>query len=360
MVAGSMANFTAPGTDPARTHMKAWILQRNDPDPRKAFILKDVPDLRPGPGQVLLRNEGFGLNYADVMARKGLYRDAPPPPCIIGYEVVGRVQACGTGVPPELVNQRVVAMTRFGGYAEQAVTDFRAIAPVPEGMGVGEASALATQGCTAWYMANYACVLRKGQRVVIHSAAGGVGNLLVQIAVRRGCEVFAVASSERKMEWLRDLGAHHVIDRSVSDHAGQLKVLLKEARVDVSFNAVGGSTFRKDMALLNAGGALVLYGGAERGKGNGPFATLGFVWRMGLTVPILLMMKSQSLIGVNMLRISEHHPALLAQCAHEVVAAAGNGWLKPHVEKVFAAEQLPEAQALLESGQSMGKVAVKW
>ncbi len=89
-------------------------------------------------------------------------------------------------------------------------------------------------------------------------------------------------------------------------------------------------------------------------------ATLGFVWRMGLTVPIFLMMKSQSLIGVNMLRISEHQPALLGQCAHEVVAAVRSGWLKPHVEKVFPAEQLPEAQALLDSGKSMGKVAVKW
>ncbi len=239
--------------------MKAWILDRHDADPRKAFSLKEVSDLKAAPGQVLLRNEGSGLNYADVMARKGLYRDAPPTPCIIGYEVVGRVEQCGAGVPAELMGQRVVAMTRFGGYAQQAVTDFRAIVPVPEDMGVGEACALATQGCTAWYMANYACVLRKGQRVLIHSAAGGVGNLLVQIAVHRGCEVFAVASGPRKTEWLRSLGAHHVIDRHETDYAVQMRTLLKDARLDVSFNAVGGSTFRKDMALLGSGGAVVLY-----------------------------------------------------------------------------------------------------
>ncbi len=340
--------------------MKAWILERHDADPRQAFHLKEVADLKAGPGQVLIQNEGSGLNYADIMARKGLYRDAPPTPCIIGYEVVGRVRACGTGVPSELMDQRVVAMTRFGGYAEQAVTDFRALVKVPEDLGVGEACALATQGCTAWYMANYACVLRKDQRVLIHSAAGGVGNLLVQIAVERGCEVYAVASGAHKTEWLRSLGAHHAIDRHASDYAVRVKALLKDARLDVSFNAVGGSTFRKDMTLLGSGGAVVLYGGAERGTGKGPFATLGFVWRMGLTLPILLMMKSQSLIGVNMLRISEHHPTLLGQCAQEVVAAVRSGWLKPHVEKVFSAEQLPEAQALLESGGTMGKLAVKW
>lgn len=340
--------------------MKAWILERHDAEPQRAFILKEVPDLKAGPGQVLLRNEGFGLNYADVMARKGLYRDAPPIPCIIGYEVVGRVEACGTGVPSELKGQRVVAMTRFGGYAEQAVTDHRALVPVPEDLGLAEACALATQGCTAWYMSHYACVLREGQRVLVHSAAGGVGNLLVQIAVKRGCEVFAVASGQRKMEMLRSLGAHHVIDRQAGDHAAQVKALLRESRIDVSFNAVGGSTFRKDMALLGSGGAVVLYGGAERGAGKGPLATLGFVWRMGLTVPIFLMMKSQSLIGVNMLRISEHHPALLGRCAQEVAEAVQRGWLKPQVEKVFPAEHLPEAQALLEGGKSMGKVAVKW
>jgi NADPH2:quinone reductase len=340
--------------------MKAWTLEHHDVDPRRAFALKEMPDLKAGADQVLLRNEGFGLNYADVMARKGLYRDAPSTPCILGYEVVGRVEACGTGVPSALLGQRVVAMTRFGGYAQQAVTDHRAIVSVPEDLGLAEACALATQGCTAWYMTHYACVLRKGQRVLIHSAAGGVGNLLVQIAVHHGCEVFAVASGTRKTEWLRSLGAHHVIDRHATDYAVQVKRVLKDARMDISFNAVGGSTFRKDMALLGSGGALVLFGGAERGSGRGPFGTLAFVWRMGLTIPIFLMMKSQSLIGVNMLRISERDPALLARCAHEVVAAVRSGWLKPHVEKVFPAEQLPEAQALLESGDSMGKVAVKW
>ena len=106
---------------------------------------------------------------------------------------------------------------------------------------------------------------------------------------------------------------------------------------------------------------MVLYGGAERGSGgSGFFSSLKFVWDMGLVIPIFLMMRSKSLIGVNMLRISEHHPELIAQCIRELVDAQAQGWLKPHVHELFAADRLPEAHALLESGRSIGKVALKW
>lgn len=339
--------------------MNAWVLHKHGTT-KEAFQLRQVPDPEPGPGQLLIRSEGFGLNYADVMARRGLYRDAPPVPCVIGYETVGRVERCGAGVPSERLGQRVVAMTRFGGYAELAVTDHRAAAVVPDALGIGEACALATQGCTAWYMARYACPLREGQRVLIHSAAGGVGQLLVQLAVRAGCDVFAIASGAEKMAYLKQLGAQHVIDRSAGDYATAVERALGSHRLDVSFNAVGGSTFKKDMQLIGSGGAVVLYGGAERGNSGGPFATLAFVWRMGITVPIFLMMKSRSLIGVNMLRISEHQPALLGRCLHEVVQAVREGWLVPRVHQLFGADQLAAAHDALEGGRTIGKVAVRW
>ncbi len=337
--------------------MKAWVLERHGP-PERAFALREQADPKPGPGQVLIRAEGFGLNYADVMARKGLYREAPPPPCVIGYETVGRVVQCGSGTPPELMGKRVAAITRFGGYAEQVVTDHRAVVEVPEELGLGEACALTTQGATAWYMAMIAIPLRKGQRVLIHSAAGGVGHLLVQLAVHRGCEVFAVASGPTKLDLLKRLGAHHAIDRSRSDYAAQVRDLLHDARLDVSFNAVGGSTFKKDLRLLGDCGTLVMYGGAERAVGA--FGALRFGWRMGLVVPILLMMRSRSLIGVNMLRIGEHRPDVLAECLEGMARVVEEGWLTPIAGEVLPAQRLPEAHALLESGRSIGKVALRW
>ncbi len=338
--------------------MRAWTLTAHG-DPGKVLALREHPDPVPGAGQVLIRSEGFGLNYADTMAVKGLYRDAPPLPSVLGYEVVGRVEQCGAGVPGDLLGMRVVAFTRFGGYAELAVTDHRACTPIGEQVPLGEAAALATQGCTAWYAAQVVCPLWPGLRVLVHSAAGGVGQLLVQIARNAGCSVIAVASGAGKMERLRELGAHHVVDRAAGDPYVAIRQALGASRLDVSFNAVGGSTFKKDMALLGSGGRLLIYGGAERG-GGGLFGTLRFVWRMGLVVPIVLMMRSCSILGVNMLRVSEDHPELLAHCLRAVVQAHSAGTLRAFVHGEYPATALPQAIADMAAGGTMGKPVVRW
>ena len=337
--------------------MNAWVLVRHGPTER-AFALREIPDPVAGRGQVLIRSEGFGLNYADVMARKGLYREAPPPPCIIGYEAVGRVEYCGDGVPAHLLGRRVVAITRFGGYAEMAVTDHRAVVPIDDSVPLGTACALATQGATAWYLAMIARPVRKGEHAVVHSAAGGVGNLLVQLLMHQGGEVIAMANGADKVRALHELGIRHVIDRARGDYAEQVRTILKNGRSQVVFNAVGGSTFKKDLALLGATGCLVLYGGAARGSGT--IGALRFVLRMGVVIPILLMMRHQSLIGVNMLRLGDVRPDLLEECLHGIAKAHADGWLRPMALSEFPSEQLPDAHTLLESGRSMGKVVVRW
>ncbi|MEZ4737951.1 MAG: zinc-binding dehydrogenase [Flavobacteriales bacterium] len=338
--------------------MRTWTLLEHG-DPQKVLAMQDRPTPVPGPGQVVIRCEGFGLNYADVMAVKGLYREAPPLPSVLGYEVVGTVDRIGTGVNEGLLGKRVVAMTRFGGYAEYALTDQNALALVPAGAPLGEVAALATQGCTAWYAARILCPLRKGERVLVHSGAGGVGQLLVQLALQRGCIVYAVAKGAEKLRYLRQLGVQHPIDRGEADHEEQLRRLLGNEKIDVSFNAVGGSTYKKDMRLLGSGGRIVLYGGAERG-GLGRFGSLRFVWRMGLVLPILFMMKSRSILGINMLRIAEHRPDLLAECVRGVVEAYAEGELRPRVHAEFPASDLPKALQALESGSTIGKVVVRW
>lgn len=339
--------------------MRAWVITRHG-KAADVLRLEERPSPVPGQGQVLIRCEGFGLNYADTMAVRGLYRDAPPPPCIPGYEVVGRIADVGAGVEGGLVGRRVAAITRFGGYAEEVVTDHRALMPVPEDLPLGVAAALCTQGCTAWYMAMIARPLRTGDRVLVHSAAGGVGQFLVRIALQQGCTVFAVAAGARKMARLRSMGVHHPIDRMAGGHGPQVRNLLGRDRLDVSFNAVGGATFHTDMELIGADGAVVIYGGSERGAKRGPFATLRFVWDMGLLIPALLMMKSRSVIGVNMLRIGEQRPALLKRCMEEVLHAHAAGWFPDLEHHTFDATQLPAAIEQLTGGSSMGKLVVRW
>ncbi len=338
--------------------MKAWTLVHHG-DTDRAFELREHPDPVPGEGQVLIRSEGFGLNYADTMAVKGLYREAPPVPSVIGYEVVGRVEGIGIGAPTELLGKRVAALTRFGGYAQLAVTDHRACSIISEDLPLGEATALVTQGCTAWYAARILCPLRKGERVLVHSAAGGVGHLLVQLAAQSGCEVFAIVGGREKGEFAGGLGAAHIIDRHAGDYTQGVLAALGGHHLDATFNAVGGNSFRKDLSLLGSGGRLVLFGGAERG-GIGVFGTLRFVWRMGLVLPILLMIKSRSILGINMLRIGDDRPELLAECLRGTIAAHADGTLRPHVHGVFPHEQLPTAIQALASGSTMGKVSVRW
>jgi NADPH2:quinone reductase len=177
--------------------MKAAVLTTKG-DALKAFQLKDVPQPKPKGLQVLIKVEAFGLNFADVMARNGLYKDAPSMPSILGYDVVGEVIESSSDEYTYLIGKRVVAMTRFGGYAEYAVTDARACAVISAGMQAGSAAALATQYCTAYRAAYEAVNLFEGDNILIHAAAGGVGTALTQLAKLKGCTVYGTSSSEKK------------------------------------------------------------------------------------------------------------------------------------------------------------------
>jgi len=340
--------------------MQAMYLVRTG-DAAQAFELREAPTPEPGEGQVRVAVEGFGLNYADVSARQGLYQDAPPMPSVIGYEVVGRVDALGAGVDTCAVGQRVTALTRFGGYATQAVTDARAVAPIPDHLDVGVAAALPTQGCTAYYMAEEMVRLQPGDHVLVHAAAGGVGTLLVQLCKRRGCVVYGTAGAEDKLAVLRDLGVDHPINYRSADFAAEVRRLRGGEGLDVIFDSIGGKTTRTGMTLLGAGGRMVCFGAADHTPGAlQPLRSLRFLVSFGLPHPVLLMMRSRAFIGVNMLRIADARPLVLQRCLRAVVELALSGELRAIVGGRFPAEQLAAAHALLESRRSTGKIVVTW
>ena len=326
-----------------------------------AFELRDAPTPEPAAGQVRVAVEGFGLNYADVVARHGLYQDAPPMPSVIGYEVVGRVDALGAGVEGFSAGQRVTALTRFGGYATHALTDARAAAPVPEDMDVGVAAALPTQGCTAYYMAEEMVRLHPGDHVLVHAAAGGVGTLLVQLCKRRGCVVYGTAGADDKLELLRSLGVDHPINYRTDDFAAAVRRVRGDAGLDVVFDSIGGATTRRGMALLGAGGRMVGFGAADHTPGPLQVVrSLRFALSFGLPHPVLLLMRSRAFIGVNMLRIADERPLVLQRCLRAVVDLALSGELRAIVGGRFPAAPLAAAHALRESRGSTGKIVVTW
>jgi len=340
--------------------MRAIHLVRTG-DPHQAFEERELPDPIPAEGELRVAVEAFGLNYADVSARHGLYQDAPPMPSVLGYEVVGRVDSIGAGVEGFSEGQRVTALTRFGGYATSAVTDARAAAVIPDDMDVGVAAALPTQGCTAYYMAVDSINLHVGDHVLIHAAAGGVGSLLIQLCKERGCIVYGTAGSADKLELLRSLGVDHPINYRTADFVEEVRRLRGDAGLDVIFDSIGGSYVRRGIGLLGAGGKIVCFGAASHEAGlMQVLRSLRFLASWGLPHPVPLLMRSRSLMGVNMLRIADERPEVLGRCMRGVADLALAGRLQPVVGGKFTAAQIGDAHELLESRRSTGKIVVTW
>lgn len=325
-----------------------------------AFELRSLslPELKDD--QVLIDVEAFGLNYADVMARLGLYREAPPMPCVIGYEVVGRISEVGEKGNKELIGKRVVGFCRFGGYSKHVITENNAVSVIDD-MDAGIALSLATQFVTAYYMVNRSANVQAGERVLVHAAAGGVGTALIQLCKLKGAHVIAKVSSEEKEKLVTDLGADEVINYKKEAYEKQVLTRLGSERLDVSFNPVAGTTFKKDLTLLGIGGRMVLFGGSELSNGKwGLLSTLNFVRKMGLVVPIGLMMRSKSIIGINMLKVADFKPQVLTQCLNEVVQMVKQGQIHPVVGGVYKQNELRTAHRLLEEGKTVGKLIIEW
>jgi len=340
--------------------MKAITLIKNGPA-NQAFEIREVPIPVPGPEEILLKNEAFGLNYADVMARLGLYNDAPPLPSVLGYEVVGTVEQLGPGVTKFQKGDRLVSMCRFGGYAEYTIINVRATAPISNEMDAGTAVALATQYCTAYFAAYDRINLHPGERVLIHAAAGGVGTALIQLARHKGCIVYGTAGSEAKMDYLREQGVDHPINYLDNDFEEVARTLLGENRMDVVFDPVGGKSFKKSLRLLGTGGRLITYGASSWSSSNGGFiAKLKLVFGFGFLHPLGLMMKSKTVVGINMLPMADNKPETIQRCLQEVIQMTNEGILKPHVGASFPANKISEAHAFLESRKSVGKIVVTW
>lgn len=341
--------------------MRAVILTKFGTS-EKAFEIQERPIPTPQDHEICVESEAFGLNFADVMARQGLYQDCPPLPAILGYEVVGRIHSIGKDVKDFEVGQRVVSLTRFGGYAEYAVADARAAAVIPDDMDYCVAAALATQYATAYYCAAYTTQLHEGEHVLIQAAAGGVGTALVQMAKNKGCIVYGTAGSEKKLEYLRTLGVDHPINYNTTDFAAYIEKTSGKNAIDVAFDSLGGSAVKKARKLLAIGtGRIICYGAASRsGKAKGIFGDLKLVFGFGFLASVELLLKSQGVTGVNMLRVADNRPDALKFCIQNVVKMVEEGILNPTIGGKFPVEEIAKAHDFLGGRKSIGKVAVHW
>jgi len=277
-----------------------------------------------------------------------MYRETLSLPCVLGYEVLGKVISVGSEMHSIWINKRVVAFTRFGGYAKHAITFINAIAEIGNEVDANSALSLVVQGVTAYYMSSYISPIRANENVLIHAAAGGVGSLLIQMAKNAKATVLAKVSSEEKRQYCLDLDADYVINYKTTNYVQEIEKIIGPEQLHVSYNPVGGSTFKKDRQLLGAGSRLFLYGGSQ----------LNFLRKTGIIVPIFMSMQSKSVIGINILRIADLQPHLLKHCLNEVVNLYNNQQIRPQNGGAFHHSDLVKAHTLLESGKSMGKIVV--
>ena len=220
--------------------------------------IEDVPVPQAGPGQALIKISAIGVNYLDIYHRTGVY--PLPLPLTPGTEAAGVIAALGEGVTDLVEGQRVAYAGPIGAYAEYAVVPAARLVPLPKGTSDEQAAAVLLQGMTAHYLVDGIFPVKAGDRVLIHAAAGGVGQLLVQMAKRRGAQVFGTVSTKEKAAQVRELGADEVILYTSQDFEAEVKRLTDGRGVDVVYDSVGRDTFEQSLNSLRPRGMMVLFG----------------------------------------------------------------------------------------------------
>jgi NADPH:quinone reductase-like Zn-dependent oxidoreductase len=318
-----------------------------------ALRVQERPEPAPGPGAVRVAVRAAGVNFADHMARQGLYPDAPKPPCVLGYEVAGVVEAAGDGVDAPAVGDRVMAATRFGGYAEQVVVPASDTVPLPDGVSFAQGAAIPVNYATAWAGLHGYGSLRPGERVLIHAAAGGVGIAATQLARRHGAEVWGTASPS-KHDRIRELGVDQPLDYTQSGwHRGL-------PPFDLVMDAIGGASLRRSYGLLRPGGRLVAFGAAAvtGGERRNPVraAREGLPMLRGFNL-IEQMSSSKAVIGLNLLRLWDDRGTLEPWVSplRELLA---DGTIRPVVAEEVPFDRAGDAHRVLGERRNVGKVVL--
>jgi NADPH:quinone reductase-like Zn-dependent oxidoreductase len=311
------------------------------------------PDPQPGRGEVLIDVHAAGVNFADLLARMGLYPDAPKLPAVVGYEVAGVVAALGEGVEGSIaVGQRVVAPTHFGGYAEKAVAQADGVVAIPDALDFERAAAIPITYATAWEALVRVGDLRPGERVLIHAAAGGVGIAATQLAKRLGAEIWGTASAG-KHDAIIGFGVDHALDYT---RAGWHRSL---PSFDVILDSIGGASWRRSYKQLRAGGRLVCYGASSvmSGEKRNLIAAGRMAASMPRFTPLRLMGDSKSVLGLNVLRLWDEFGSA-ARWRGPLREYLADGTIQPVLARAFGFEQAGDAHRFISERRNVGKVVL--
>ncbi len=331
-----------------------WIRKHGGPE---VLEVRETPDPEPGPGEVKIRVSAVGLNFAEVMARQGLYPDAPKPPCVVGYEGAGVIEEVGSGVDPARVGARVLYMSQFGGHADAVVTSEAQAIDIPDAMSFEDAAAMPVTYLTAYHMLFHIARIRSGESVLIHMAAGGVGTAVLQLCrTVDGVTTYGTASG-KKHDYVREHGCDHPIDYRTGDYVAEVKKLTGGRGVDLVLDPLGGADWKKGYGLLKPTGMLIAFGLANANVGGkrSIIHTLGQLARVPKFSPMKLMDDNRTVSGVNMGHLFGEVELVTGEI-RSVVKLYAEGKVKPHIGGRFPFSRAADAHAELEYGRNQGKV----
>ncbi|MFW7381952.1 MAG: zinc-binding dehydrogenase [Oligoflexus sp.] len=323
----------------------------------KRLQMKDESLGSPGDHQVQVAVKAIGLNFADIFALLGLYSATPKGPFIPGLEFAGQVTQIGNQVTEWNIGNRVIGMTRFGGYVSRINIDANSCIEIPRDWTFAQGASYLVQTLTAWYALRTLANAQPGENVLIHSAAGGVGLQAMSICKRLGLHPIGTVGRESKLEFLHQLGYQDVIVRHRS-FPEDLQRLLDGCPLNIVLDAIGGKVQKQSYNLLAPRGRLIVFGAAEHmSQGSRP-AYLRSLWQY-FTRPkydvLEMISANKAVIGFNLIWLCyeiQLMRALLVELDQMQLAA-------PYIGKIFPFEEAPAAISYLQSGHSLGKVLLE-
>jgi len=333
-----------------------WIPKTGEPE---VLEVREAPDPEPQAGEVRVRVRASGINFADVLARMGLYPDAPPLPAVVGYEAAGIVDGVGDGVEGFTDGDRVLAFTRFGGYSDVVCAPAEFVAPIPEELDFGGAASIPVNWLTAWLMLVRLGNVRVGDKVLVHACAGGVGTAAIQICRSRGAEVIGTASAG-KHQRLQEMGVAHCIDYRNQDFETEIRRLTDDRGVDIALDAVGGESFKKSYRSLASLGRLFVFGVSSFAPGTrrSMVAALSGMWKMPSFKPLNLMDRNRGVFGINLGHLWDRGPELRSML-DEMLALFADGTFKPVVDRSFSFDEAGKAHRYIQERKNFGKVILE-
>src|SRR3954464_5268797 len=323
----------------------------------EVFEVRDAPEPVPGDGEVRIRVRAAGVNFADILARIGLYPDAPKPPVVVGYEVAGIVDAAGPDVTMLHEGDRVVALTRFGGYSDSVVVPVSQAFRFPDDLSDAEAAAVPVTYLTAAIALYRMAALTAGETVLVHNAGGGLGIAATQLANLRRTTVTGTASAA-KHDALRRFGVEHAIDYRHADVEAEVKRLTRGRGVDVVLDPIGGGSFGASYRMLATLGRLIMLGiSSMSGEGRSAWRVFQSWWAMKPFSPLSLINHNRGVFGLNVGHLWDERRQL-EPLMSLVLTELGAGRLEPIVARTFPLEKAGDAHRFIQSRGNIGKVVL--